>query len=193
MSLVDFKTTNIIKSRHRSQSSHNPTVSVIVTVQDLQAELKILDTNLHKALSDYHDFEIIYVDDGSVDGSWSKLKAIAEESAHVRLIRLRTRFGESSALDAGLRSAKGNHILYFTCRVRINPYDLKKFLQKLDDGYDVVIGVRYPRRDSGLNKAVSRLFNYITNKVTNLNLHDINSGVLAIKKDAEVVRGGANE
>ena len=167
------------------QNSLNPTqVSVIVTVQGQKDELATIHSQLIFGLRDYTEsFEIIYVDDGSVDGSWAVLRDIANNENRVRLVKLRTTFGESSALDAGLRTAEGETILYFTCRVRIRPQSLVSFLKKIDDGFDVVVGERFPRRDSGLNRIVSKLFNVLTNRFSKLQLHDINSGVFATKKE----------
>ena len=180
MSFVDFQTEEIVEAA----KSEGPKISVIVAVQGQRDELQALNTQLHDLLANHHsDFEIIYVDDGSEDGSWDVLKEIARIYPRTKLIRLRTRFGESSALDAGLRSARGEQIIYFTLRVRINPLGLENFIARLNEGYDVVMGLREPRRDSGLNKLVSRLFNYITNRMTRLHLHDINSGVLATRRD----------
>lgn len=159
-------------------------VSVIVTVQGQKDELSTIHSQLLLGLMDYEpDYEIIYVDDGSSDGSWDQLLQIANSYKSVRLVKLRTTFGESSALDAGLRLARGEILVYFTCRVRINPELLKKFIDKIKEGFDVVVGERYPRRDSGLNRIVSKLFNALTNRLSKLELHDINSGVFATKKD----------
>jgi len=184
MSIADFQIKEIEKPEKKTMPQAGTEISVVVAVQDQKDELTAINQELHDILKKYNQtFEIVYVDDGSVDGSWGILKDIALDFPFVKLVRLRTKFGESSALDAGLKSAKGRKILYFTCRVRINPMDLTQFFAKLDEGFDLVLGVRYPRRDSALNRAVSRLFNYITNKMTKLHLHDINSGILATKKE----------
>jgi len=126
--------------------------------------------------------EIIYVDDGSVDGSWAELQQIQKSDRRAKIVRLRSSFGEASALDAGVQIAVGENLLYFTCRVHVKPADLFKLVDKLQEGYDVVIGVRHPRRDSWLNQLVSRLFNGLTNRMTKLHLHDVNSGVLALRR-----------
>jgi glycosyltransferase involved in cell wall biosynthesis len=159
-------------------------VSVIVTVQGQKEELATIHSQLVMGVNDYtSNYEIIYVDDGSSDGSWDQLEQIAHENDRVRLVKLRTTFGESSALDAGLSLAQGEILVYFTCRVRINPQFITKFLKKIDEGFDVVVGERYPRRDSGLNRIVSKIFNGLTNRFSKLELHDINSGVFVTRKE----------
>ena len=127
-------------------------------------------------------YEIIFVDDGSIDATVNKIQKRISSNGNIKLIKMRTTFGESAALDAGLNQSVGQNILYFTSRVRVNILQIDNLLKQLDDGNDLVVGWRYPRRDSKLNRIVSKFFNYIISKITHLNLHDINSGILAVKK-----------
>ena len=142
-------------------------------LEDLTGSLDSLDET----------YEIICVDDGSTDETFAKLKEKAEHNSQFKLIKMRSTFGESSVLDAGIKMAKGDKILYLTSRVKINPLQVKNLLKLLQEGYDLVIGWRYPRRDSRLNHLVSKMFNFIINKAAGLNLHDINSGVFAAKRE----------
>ena len=158
--------------------------SIIIAVKNQQDYIPKLDADLHDMLkSAGKDYEIIYVDDGSTDDTWKILSHIHQTAPETRIIKLRTSFGESSVLQAALESARGDKIVFYTSRVRANAKDLDRLIAKLDDGADVVIGVRHPRRDSGLNKFVSKTFNSITNRLTNLDLHDINSGVIAMRRE----------
>lgn len=163
--------------------SPQPLVSVIVAIKNQKEYLEQLDSDL-RAMQDESSetFEIIYVDDGSTDGSWRKLKEIGKQSNNTRIIKLRTAFGESSVLEAALESAVGDRIIFYTSRVRVNAKHLGRLVKKLELA-DVVIGVRFPRRDSHLNQTVSNLFNKITNKISKLNLQDINSGVIAVRRE----------
>ena len=164
--------------------NENPKITVIGTVQGQKDELAQINDQLKIGLESYsNDYEIIYIDDGSTDGSWQELVRLSEQDERIRLARLRTSFGEASALDAGLKMAKGEIIVYFTCRVRVETKDLVDFIHKINEGYDVVIGERYPRKDSALNQIVSKLFNSITNRFSRLDLHDINSGIIATKRE----------
>ena len=158
-------------------------VTVIIAVKNQRDYIEQLDTDLHLALeATGQDYEIIYVDDGSKDDSWALMKELREESPRTKAIKLRTAFGESSVLEAAMEHTKGDRIVFYTSRVRANALDLGRLISRLDDA-DVVIGVRYPRRDSGLNQLVSKTFNNITNRLTQLNLHDINSGIIAVKRE----------
>ncbi len=159
-------------------------LSVIVLTHNNRAEIAELYADIHATMRSFHkEYELIFVDDGSRDGTWQELVKIGEMNRQVRIARLRTTFGEASALDAGVQMAAGAVLLYFTCRVRINPNNILSLYHEIEQGADVVIGVRYPRRDSGLNQIVSRLFNGLTNRMTKLHLHDVNSGVLALRRE----------
>lgn len=161
----------------------NDSVSVIIALLNLEDSVELLYDSLTQSLKRYgKDFEIIFVDDGSVDGTFAKLSQIVAKDARAKLIKMRSTFGESSAFDAGLHSAKGNVIVYFTGRVRIDPRDIPKLLKKLEDGSDLVIGWRSPRRDSKLNQIISKLFNFIVRSISKLKLHDVNSGIIVAKR-----------
>ena len=158
-------------------------VSIIIEANNQQDYLVDLNQELHDIFQTSNfKYEIIYVDDGSNDATWKEMLKIAAEFVNAKLVKLRTSFGESAALDAGMKVATGEKIIYFTCRVKINPQNLIRFVDKIDEGYDIVMGKRSPRRDSKLNQFVSKLFNTFTNRMTKLKLHDINSGVLATRK-----------
>ena len=159
-------------------------ISAIVAILNLEDSVDQLYRSVTKTLEGYgKDFEVIFVDDGSRDGTYQKLFEITDKDPRIKLIKLRSTFGEASAFDAGLKLAKGDTIVYFTGRVRINPEDISKLLQKLENKHDLVIGWRSPRRDSKLNQIISKLFNFITGRISKLRLHDINSGVIVTRRD----------
>ncbi|MCJ7813472.1 glycosyltransferase, partial [bacterium] len=106
-------------------------------------------------------FELVFVDDGSTDSTYNRLVALAKEDKRIRIVKLRSMFGEASALDAGLQYSTYDRIIYLSGRVRVNPSEIPKFLQMLDEGYDLIVGWRYPRRDSLINHWISRIFNWL--------------------------------
>ena len=123
-------------------------------------------------------FELVFVDDGSTDSTYEKLAVIADGDTRVRVVRMRSTFGEASALDAGLRYSKGQRIVYLSGRVRANPKEIPKFIEALSAGEDLVVGWRSPRRDSLLNRWISWIFNRLTSRMSKVRLHDINSGII---------------
>ncbi|NIR51203.1 glycosyltransferase [candidate division KSB1 bacterium] len=158
--------------------------SVIVYVHNFDREISAVSQTLKSGFEEItEDFEIIFVDDGSIDGTWQELKKIAQDDRRIKLIRLRTEFGESASFDAGIKQATGDRVVFFTIRVRINAAQISKLIARLDDGFDLVMGWRHPRRDSGLNQFISKTFNRIVRWISKISLHDINSGVFAARKE----------
>lgn len=157
--------------------------SVIVAVQNSHGDLQsIYDATVSGLGKSKRNYEIVFVDDGSTDGSWGQLKGIAEKDKRVRLIRMRTSFGEAAAFDAALKEVRGEKVVFFATRVRINAAQIPLLLTKLDEGHDLVMGWRYPRRDSELNQFISRAFNAIIRWISKTRLQDNNSGVFASRK-----------
>jgi glycosyltransferase involved in cell wall biosynthesis len=173
-----------MKKADKLSSTVLPDVTVIVAIRNQQGQIR----NLHDRLLEVWQrkgkaVEIVYVDDGSTDASWQELVDIQKADPAIRAIKLRSAFGEASVLDAGFRNSHGRYIVYFTCRVNINPEHLPRLLDKLEQGYDVVMGRRYPRRDSRLNQLVSTIFNRLVSRTLKVRLHDVNSGVLAARRE----------
>ncbi len=157
-----------------------PKISVIVPTHNNGSDVPAMYRALRQGLENYGEsFELIFVDDASIDNTYAQLLDIARRDRQVKLIRMRTSFGEASALDAGLRHALGQKLVFATARVRVNMQSLPQLLRKLDDGFDLVVGWRTPRQDSGVNRLVSWMFNWLMQKQGNLRLHDINSSVIA--------------
>lgn len=158
--------------------------SVIVTVYNSENEIaQVYETLLNALESSNQEFEVIFVDDGSNDKSWKLLKDFSAQDWRVKLIRLRSQFDESACFEAGFKHASGENIVFFTTRVRINPEQISRLLMKMEQGYDLVMGWRYPRKDSLLNQIISKSFNWIVKRFSKLELKDINSGVFATRRE----------
>lgn len=159
-------------------------LSIIVTLNNqAQGVRQIYEQIVNVFNTNGQGFEILFVDDGSTDDSLSQLQGVKAQDARVRIVQLRTQFGEAAAFNAGLQIARGDVIVYFTGRVNINPMDLPKLLKKLEAGHDLVVGWRYPRRDSRLNQVVSNFFNKVSAHFSKVKLHDMNSGVLVARRE----------
>ena len=172
-------------------------VSVIVAFYNLESDVEEYFEKLKSTFDDLgKKYEIIFVDDNSEDATYPKLYKITQANENVKLIKMRSRFGEASAFEAGFKLSLGEQVIFYTARVRPNVENLPKLLAKLDEGNDLVVGWRYPRKDWILNKFISHVFNYITNKISNLKLNDINSGILvmnrAVVEDIQIY-GGLNQ
>ena len=186
-----------IKTKSNVTPQQDIALSAIVTFYSLEHDVKEYFQVLKSTLDSLDEkYEIILIDDNSQDGTYPKLLKIAEKYSNVKLIKMRSRFGEASAFEAGFKLSLGQTIIFYTTRVRPDARDLPGLLQKIEQGYDLVIGKRFPRRDSILNRFISHVFNFITKMISGLNLKDINSGILVMNRDVLEniqVYGGLNQ
>jgi glycosyltransferase involved in cell wall biosynthesis len=132
-------------------------------------------------------YEIIFVDDGSTDGSLAVLKELySADQERVRVIQFRRNFGKTAALTAGFAQAQGEIIVTLDADLQDDPAELPKLLARLDKGYDLVVAWRADRRDSVSKRWPSRLANTTVSVLTGVKLHDLNCGFKAYR--SEVVR-----
>ena len=129
-------------------------------------------------------YEIIFVDDGSTDKTFAELKKLHDEHPNsVRVIRFRRNFGKTPALVAGFSRCRGDVIFTMDGDLQDDPEEIPNFLAKLDEGYDLVSGWKYPRLDPWTKTFPSRIFNGLVSKMTGVHLHDINNGFKAYRRD----------
>jgi glycosyltransferase involved in cell wall biosynthesis len=127
--------------------------------------------------------EVVITDDGSRDGSWVALRAAAATRPWLRLVRLRRNFGQTAALAAGFRAARGEIIVPMDADLQNDPVDIPRLLAKLDEGYDVVSGWRRARKDHLLSRRVpSRIANWLVGRVARLRLHDYGCTLKAYRR-----------
>lgn len=129
------------------------------------------------------ELEIIFVDDGSRDGSWRVIEDLAQADQRVSGIRLRRNFGKAAALTAGLRAARGDLMLMMDADLQDDPAEIPRLLAKLDEGYDVVNGWKQRRLDPWHKVYPSKVFNGMVGRMTGLRLHDHNCGLKLFRAD----------
>lgn len=157
----------------------NRLISLIVAVYNLGGEVRSLYESIISEMESLDGaFQLIFVDDGSTDDTGDILREMVQKDKRVRLVRMRMMFGEAAALEAGLKHSSGERIIYMSGRVRINPQDIRRILLRLDEGEDLVVGWRSPRRDAVINRWISWIFNKMASRISRVKLHDINSGVI---------------
>ena len=160
-------------------------VSVVVPVYNERENAPILHQNLTMVLSRLgKSYELILVDDGSTDGTREVLKSLAAKDRRLRVIFFRKNFGQSAAMAAGFRAARGQAVVAMDGDLQNDPQDIPKLLERLDEGFDVVSGWRKYRKDKLiLRKIPSRIANRLICSVTDVRLHDTGCSLKAFRRE----------
>lgn len=161
-------------------------ISIVIPLLNEEESLAELYQWLTKVLTiNRFSYEIIFVDDGSTDGSWQMIMQLAEKDAQVRGIRFLRNYGKSQALHAGFKAAEGEVVITMDADLQDSPDEIPALYEMITkDNYDLVSGWKKKRYDSVLAKNLpSKLFNWAARKTSGLTLHDFNCGLKAYKKD----------
>jgi len=158
-------------------------ISLVIPVKNEEATLELLINEIDTVLSNmsHIDYEVILVDDGSSDDSWHIMEGLAE-NAHIQCLRLRRNFGKAMALDCGFGCANGDVVITMDADLQDDPAEIPNFLDKINEGFDVVSGWKKDRHDPLSKNLPSKLFNKVTAKVTGIQLHDFNCGFKAYRR-----------
>ncbi len=160
-------------------------LSVILPVLNEQDNLEPLHERLTEALESMErDYEVIYVDDGSTDGSWDVLRKLAAADGRVRLVRLRKNFGQTPALAAGFAHARHPILVTLDADLQNDPKDIPRLVERLGESYDVVSGWRRHRNDPWLTRLLpSYTANFLIKKVSGVPLHDFGCTLKAYRRE----------
>src|SRR3954453_4618037 len=165
-----------------------PEISIVIPVYNEEESLPLLAAEIQGALRPLgRPYEVIYVDDGSTDGSPGVLLELARQDPATRVIRQRRNSGQTAALDAGFRFARGAVVVTLDADLQNDPADIPRLLAALDGGYDVVSGIRAHRRDTWVRKASSRIANGVRNRLTHDHVTDVGCTLRACR--TEFLRG----
>lgn len=160
-------------------------ISVVIPLFNEEESLAQLHRQLRVALGSLRaDYEIVFVDDGSRDGSWRVIEAIAADDPAVRAIRFRRNFGKARALDEGFYRVAGDFVFTMDADLQDDPAEIPRFLEKMTaDGLDVVSGWKRKRYDPWHKVGPSRVFNAMVSRLTGCRLHDHNCGYKLYRRD----------
>jgi glycosyltransferase involved in cell wall biosynthesis len=160
-------------------------LSVIIPVFNEVENIPLLHKAIHQALKSVkYSWEIILVDDGSQDKSPEELEKIArKDPKFVKVILLRRNFGQTTAIAAGIDYASGDIIVMMDADLQNDPADIPDMVKKIDEGYDVVSGWRYERKDNLLRVLPSRIANKLISWITGVHLHDYGCTLKAYRRE----------
>ncbi|NCT22328.1 glycosyltransferase family 2 protein, partial [bacterium] len=167
-----------------------PYLSLVIPIYNEEETLPLLFEAVYQALESLpYVWEVILVDDGSVDKSLDVLKRFAEkDTEHVRVVSFRRNFGQTAAIAAGIDHAQGEVVVLMDADLQNDPADIPMLLEKLNEGYDVVSGWRKERKDNALTRTLpSNIANGLISKVTGVHLHDYGCTLKAYRR--EVITG----
>jgi len=164
----------------------SPDISVFLPVFNEEPNLLPLHERLDKALKALgRSAEIVYVDDGSSDGSLKILRHIAQRDPRVRVVALRRNYGQTAAMAAGIDAAKGKVLIPMDADLQNDPADIARLLDKLDEGYDVVSGWRKNRKDKMITRKIpSMLANRLISWIGGVPLHDYGCSLKAYRRES---------
>lgn len=159
-----------------------PRLSIVVPLYNEEENLPALDGEIRAALAPLGlAYEVLYVDDGSTDGSLAALRSLAAADPRIRILRHRKNAGQSAGLASGFRAARGELVATLDADLQNDPADLPRLLAKLDEGWDVVSGVRRNRRDSWVRRVSSRIANGVRNWATDEAITDVGCSLKAYR------------
>jgi glycosyltransferase involved in cell wall biosynthesis len=160
-------------------------LSVVIPIKDERDNLGPLHDQLRHALeSSGLSYELVFVDDGSIDGSFALLEELGARDPRVKVVRLRRNFGQTAALQAGIDFSKGDVLVTMDGDLQNDPADIPALLAKLAEGYDAVLGLRANRQDHFLiRKLPSWMANWLIRKVTGVHIKDMGCTLRALRRD----------
>ncbi|HWB12010.1 MAG TPA: glycosyltransferase family 2 protein [Pirellulales bacterium] len=159
-------------------------LSAVIPVYNEVDSLDILYRELTDVAREQgYALDLVFVDDGSTDGCWQKIVALAAGDARVRGIRFRRNFGKAAALSAGFRAARGDLIMTLDADLQDDPREIPHFLKQMGQSLDVVSGWKKVRHDPWHKVLPSRIFNRLVSSLTGVHLHDHNCGMKCYRRE----------
>lgn len=129
------------------------------------------------------EYELIFIDDGSRDSSYDKIKSLADKDSRINGVRFRRNYGKAAALSEGFRISKGKMIVTMDSDLQDDPAEIPVLMKKLDEGFDVISGWKKNRKDPWTKRFPSKIFNLVTRMMSGIRIHDFNCGLKIYRSD----------
>ncbi len=162
-----------------------PAVSLVIPLLNEAESLPELIRRLQKQLTELFDgsYELIFIDDGSNDGSFDVLCSHQQQDPRIRIVRFRRNYGKSAALSVGFERVRAPIVVTMDADLQDDPDEIPRMLEKLEEGYDLVSGWKKKRHDPWHKTMPSRLFNAVTSAASGIRLHDFNCGFKMYRRE----------
>ncbi|MDI6738213.1 MAG: glycosyltransferase family 2 protein [Nanoarchaeota archaeon] len=161
-----------------------PKISFVTPVFNEEQNISLFYFRVSKIMKDIgRDYDIWFIDDGSTDKTLGLLKELHRKDKRVKFISFRRNFGKAAALSAGFEHANGDIIITMDGDLQDEPEEIPEFIAKIEEGYDLVNGWKFKRKDPITKTIPSKFFNWLTSKLIGLKLHDFNCGFKAYRKE----------
>jgi len=159
-------------------------ISILIPFFNEEESLPLLHAEIIKSmLKTGREYEIWYIDDGSTDHSVKNITELTQNETNVHILQNRKQWGKGEALRSGIKKAQGDIIIFMDADLQDNPSEIPHFLKKIDEGFDLVNGIREKRKDSLIIKLYSAIVNTVLHKLMKSPFTDINCGFKAIRKE----------
>jgi len=152
-------------------------ISIIIPVYNEVESIRELHGELTHVLSRYDHYELVFVDDGSSDGSIDLLNELSNTDGHTKVIQFYRNYGKAAALAEGFKYSSGDYVVTMDADLQDDPAEIPNLVSKLEEGYDLVSGWKKTRHDPWTKRWPSKFFNLITRLMTGVKIHDFNCGL----------------
>lgn len=165
--------------------TNNPDISVVIPLYNEEDSLRELEAWIARVMTASKlSYEVIFVDDGSSDGSWNMVEELAAANSAVRGIKFSRNYGKSAALYSGFETVQGNVVITMDADLQDSPDEIPELYRMItEDGYDLVSGWKKYRHDPAGKRLPSKFFNATTRLVSGIKLHDMNCGLKAYRRN----------
>ncbi len=158
-------------------------ISIVIPAFNESKSLPELLLQIQEAfLSTTYTYEIIVVDDGSTDNTLEVLKSLKEQFKTLKIISFRRNYGKSAALSIGFKTARGEYVITMDADLQDDPAEIPNLISKIEEGYDLVSGWKKKRQDPLSKTIPSKIFNFVTSRLTGIRIHDFNCGLKAYRR-----------
>ena len=165
---------SVERTENRNPAESNIDLSIVVPLYNEEESVEALYASIVDAMSEQdHSFEMVFVDDGSRDRTVAIASGIAATDPRLRLVIFRKNYGQTAAMAAGIEVARGNTVVTMDGDLQNDPRDIPNFVAKMNEGYDIVVGWRFNRKDKLISRKIpSRIANWLIGKVTGVPIKD---------------------